>query len=328
VDPPACTDTDKHIVTNILLDQKRIEGIRFSVSNIFWLGYDFHDSLPDRVYGTMQKWINIKGLLPKILWDDEGTDTALSLMALLPPSVEFNLEVYASGHPPPKAKHVRGMSGPRTQEEARAEQDGDEADSDAEQTVDIEYKDGARTRVQEWRYRAPEAINRDARHEPRVKPKINLMRSEYGTPYKMWRNVCLPWGFMDKMWGAHGYINQRLTGKDNSYKALTLTRTLNPHSHAQPSLARPLSPSPPPPPSPSLSPSPSHVDLTLTLTLRKRKLRSARASVFTATCLPSPCNPASPSARCGHARGTSARRRSAHLLRWDDSVCPRTATPT
>ena len=66
------------MVVNILLDQKTIKDVRFSVGKAFWLGYDFYDELEERTYGTFTQWGNSKNLLPRIEWDDGEKDTQLS----------------------------------------------------------------------------------------------------------------------------------------------------------------------------------------------------------------------------------------------------------
>ena len=38
-------DAAAHPITNILLDLKKIEDVRFSVAKIFWAGFEFYDSI-------------------------------------------------------------------------------------------------------------------------------------------------------------------------------------------------------------------------------------------------------------------------------------------
>ena len=61
-----------HPISGILLDQKTIAGIRFSVGKDFWAGYEFHGGLPDHVYGTFTRWADTKALKVSIKWDDDS----------------------------------------------------------------------------------------------------------------------------------------------------------------------------------------------------------------------------------------------------------------
>lgn len=65
-------------------------------------------------------------------------------------------------------------------------------------------------------YASPEAIVVDERQDARNRPQINKDKSDYNTPYKMWLNVCLPEAFLHRLWGTDGWMNSRLSGKDNS----------------------------------------------------------------------------------------------------------------
>ena len=67
-------EADAHIVTNILCDVSSIKNVRFSIAKDFWAGYEFYDSLPPRVLGQFERWLDTDGLKPKILWDDGGQD--------------------------------------------------------------------------------------------------------------------------------------------------------------------------------------------------------------------------------------------------------------
>ena len=44
-----------HDMTALLLDQKSLAGVHFSVDNIFWVGTTFHDDLADDVDGTFSR---------------------------------------------------------------------------------------------------------------------------------------------------------------------------------------------------------------------------------------------------------------------------------
>jgi hypothetical protein len=72
--PSACADREKHPITNALLDCARINGVRFSVSKVFWAGYPFYEQLEERVFGTFNQWLSVSARRPKITWDDGGTD--------------------------------------------------------------------------------------------------------------------------------------------------------------------------------------------------------------------------------------------------------------
>ena len=65
-------------------------------------------------------------------------------MDFLAVEARLKLENFSDGRPPPKAKRVRGVYGPRTQADAdgAAETGADEGET---RTVDVTYKVGART---------------------------------------------------------------------------------------------------------------------------------------------------------------------------------------
>ena len=108
--------TDAHIVTNILCDVSSIKNVRFSIAKDFWAGYEFYYSLPPRVLGQFERWLDTDGLKPKILWDDGGQDTQLTLMDLLAPGARFLLEAYLRRWPPSAEAKARpwGQLGPHT----------------------------------------------------------------------------------------------------------------------------------------------------------------------------------------------------------------------
>ena len=96
-------DAGKHMVTRILFEQRTINNIRFSVKRIFWAGFPFYNDLDEeRTYATFQQWIKRDTMTPKILWDDEATDTAVSLPMLLAPANDFKLEPFKDNRAPPK----------------------------------------------------------------------------------------------------------------------------------------------------------------------------------------------------------------------------------
>lgn len=202
---PGATDREQHEITCALLDAARISGVRFSVSKEFWRGYQFYDSLDVRVYGTFEQWLNVAARRPKILWDDGETDTLLCLEHLLPTEFDMRLERYADGKAPPKPRR-RPNAGPTENDEEEAGED-----------INIQYKVGHREEVQSWRYRTPESITEDARKEDRHRPAINRDRSQYRTLYDFFVNVAVPMPLIQRMFGATGWINARLTGTDNHY---------------------------------------------------------------------------------------------------------------
>lgn len=210
----ALTDREKHEITCALLDAARIVSVRFSISRDFWKGYPFHNELPERVFGTFERWLNVAARKPKIKWDDGGEDTDLALEDLLPVEYAMQLEKYAGTNKDPprprKRRNVAEGAGPSSSAHI------DQADPNA-QTVDIEYKAGSRDLVQTWTYRTPEAIVHDVRLKERHRPAINRDSGTYSTPFHFFLNVALPLQLIKKMFAETGWINQRLTGKDNSY---------------------------------------------------------------------------------------------------------------
>ena len=78
-----------------MLDQTKIKDIRFSVDRIFWADRDFYGGLEERVFGTFTQWLNAAQLKPRILWDDEGVDTTITMHDLLAPDTE-SVPVYMS----------------------------------------------------------------------------------------------------------------------------------------------------------------------------------------------------------------------------------------
>ena len=76
-------DAETRALTALLLDQKTLAGVRFSVDKIFWLGTEFHDDLDDDIYGTITRWADSKNLKVSVEWDDEERET-FTLHELLP----------------------------------------------------------------------------------------------------------------------------------------------------------------------------------------------------------------------------------------------------
>ena len=212
----APADAQKHETTLILLDQKSIKDIRFTVSKEFWRGYPFYNTLPARVMGTFEQWGLTSKLIPYITWDDGQRDTALSMCDLL--AADFQFELYADGRSKPKANARRLLAGGAGIGTAAAEDDEAVADGDQPSTISVPYQVGRAEHTQVWTKRAPEGIREDVRGTDRVRATIKgRSLSEYNTPFKMFANVALPKPFMQKMWGEDGYINQRLDGQGNNF---------------------------------------------------------------------------------------------------------------
>lgn len=187
------------------MDLSSIKGVRFSISKDLWHERDFYNTLPDRVYGTFDQWLTIASRTPKITWDDGQTDTRLTLEQILPPEYSMKLEEYADGRRPPRPKGQ-----PRQHPQPAS-------DADAI-TIDIEYKRGARNLTQTWVYAEPDSIDVDERTQERFRPKINREADQYSSPYRFVQNVALPMKLIKKMFGESGWINQRLSGEDNTYQ--------------------------------------------------------------------------------------------------------------
>ena len=213
----ACAETESHPITQILLDQSTVKDVRFSVSKLFWVDLSFYTTLEDRVCGTFKQWTKKAEFRVSIRWDDTAEET-LSLSDFLPALLGFKLEPYADNRLPPKANRRRmAEETVRGQRPAAAEAAQPEVQVDKGK-IDVLYTCGARQLQQTWFYEAPEAIGVDERQEQRQRPQINANPAEYRTPYLMWQNVCLPWQWVVKMFDHGGYINQRLSGKDNTFQ--------------------------------------------------------------------------------------------------------------
>lgn len=202
---------------NALLDLTSIKDVRISVEKIFWAGFDFYDSLEDRVFGKLSRWTNKNTFSAKVDWDD-GESEVLNLPMML--SCGLQLEPYEDNRPAPHPKRRRNTGGPPGGSSSLATS-GVRAQDAADTTftgesVHLQYKRGGRRFDIEWKGRTTEAITMDARTEERWRPKINRDQGEYRTPFLMWQNVALPWPFIEKMFGPDGFMNQRLSGKDQS----------------------------------------------------------------------------------------------------------------
>ena len=78
------TDANAHEMTLILKDQPSIKGVRFSVSKEFWRGYEFYDTLKDRMMPSGGEcdsgWIRTAELTNfGILWEDGLRDTSVGM---------------------------------------------------------------------------------------------------------------------------------------------------------------------------------------------------------------------------------------------------------
>ena len=212
----ACADAAAHETTQILFDQKGIKDIRFSISKLFWVDLDFFPTLEERVFGTLTRWSNKAKLNIGIHWDD-GNDEPLCLADILPAALGLKLEPYADNRGAPVASRRRRAEAPNLGMRDAAATEQDAADLPERQSVTIPYVQGGREKEQQWFYETPEAITIDARQDARQRPEINRNKEEYKAPYLMWLNVALPFKFIKAMFGDGGYINQRLSGKDNTY---------------------------------------------------------------------------------------------------------------
>ena len=122
------------------------------------------------------------------------------------------LEPYADNRraPKPKSWNYDGAA-----QQAAAAPAGAEKEK-----VDVTYNQGGRTGLkQTWYYETPEAISVDQRQDLRQRPSIKGRdKADYNSAYGMWVNMCLPMNYIKRMFGSEGYINERLTGKDNSFQ--------------------------------------------------------------------------------------------------------------
>lgn len=198
-----------------MLDISSVKDVRLSVGKIFWADKEFYDSLPDRIFGTVQRWVNKQQGRITILWDDEEQEP-LSLCDLIPCGLK--LEPYADNRPAPRARRRRENIEARTAGAGSGDgavQDDEQAEGGEE--VGLQYRRGGRVKNISWQYTPPEGIRVDARRGERFRPKINRDKADFKTPYLMWLNVALPMRFMTRMFDSEtGYINQRLSGRDNS----------------------------------------------------------------------------------------------------------------
>ena len=108
----------------------------------------------------------------------------VALATVLRPTCDFKFVVGANGKSIPKLSERTRLR------EGAAVQDAE--DEGPPRTIDIVYTERGVEKVQVWTYEKPDAIKVDARKGERFKPKINVLPSEYNTPYKMFQNVCLP----------------------------------------------------------------------------------------------------------------------------------------
>ena len=180
--------------TKILLQQKSVVGIRFSVDKSFFPALA---GLPDRIVGQFTRFNAPKTELRfSITWVDDQLTDVLSLRELLLTIYNFRLENFANGKGPPV---LRGA--------VRREHERENAP--VREPVQVVYMDGMIERVQVWHHAEPEAINEDARTAPRYVTKINRPRHTINTPFKMYRNAMYPPKLMALRLQYH---NQRLAG--------------------------------------------------------------------------------------------------------------------
>ena len=211
----ACAATESHAITQILLDQGTLKDIRFSVSKLFWVELPFYSTLEDRVLGTFKQWTRKADFKVSIRWDDDEEET-LTLCDLLVQALGFKLEPYADNRVPPRANRRRvAEEGTRPQGPATGAEPEVEV---AKESIDILYTAGARQLTQTWFYETPEAIGIDERQAARQRPQINANPVDYKSPFDMWLNVCLPFNWLKKVFDVNGYLNQRLSGRDNTYQ--------------------------------------------------------------------------------------------------------------
>ena len=191
----------KHDAVNALLDLSSIKDVRFSVSKIFWAGFDFYNDLEPRVSGTLLQWVRKNELRVRIAWDD-GEQEPLPLVDLL--SCGFQLERYADNRPAPHPKRRRNaaVAAPLPVGGNQGDENGDNSDvqdAPAPIAAKLKYNRGGREFTIDWKHISPEGITIDARTESRWRPEIAREKVDYKTPYLMWSNVALPWNFMEKM---------------------------------------------------------------------------------------------------------------------------------
>ena len=181
-----CAAVNNHSVTRILKDQKNgIADIGFAVSRgVFdYFSKPEFDALPTLLQGHFLQWSNRESNVCRMHFNVDGEYENLALATVLRPECNFQ---FIAGR--------NGKSIPRLSERTRlrAGAAADPQDDAPLQTVDIPYKEGGLDKVQTWTYQKPDAIKVDARKGDRIKPKLNVMPSEYNTPYKMFQNVMLP----------------------------------------------------------------------------------------------------------------------------------------
>lgn len=213
----ACTDALRSDIANALLDLSSVKDVCFSVSKVFWSGFDFYPSLDNRVHGKIERWVNKADLRVRVRWDD-GEVEPLALTEMLP--CAMRLEKYADNRPAPHPKRRRNVAnsaGTSSSSSTVAPPSGN-AVQEQEQAaeVNLTYRRGGRAFDISWQHVLPESIQVDVRAEERWRPKIKMDKAEFKTAYTMWLNVALPMNFVKKMFGADGFINQRLSGKDNT----------------------------------------------------------------------------------------------------------------
>ena len=170
------------------------KDIKCSVSKAYWPGIQ---GLPEQVHGSIMQWVKKDQYIIKVNWTEADGSQACDterLDQLLLPEYDFKLIKGPRG----EALHLRGAAA----REAEAQQ--------PKETVVIKYLDGIIEKEQVWTVEPnPECIVKDARTEPRFKPRLARRVASIDTPFKAWYNSAAPLEMFVKM---EMYFNQRLDG--------------------------------------------------------------------------------------------------------------------
>lgn len=203
-------DTDAY---RILQSLNSVKGVRLSVVKSFWPETHDLEECPEgadpslwtqgRLLGTISKWGNVKEGLLRIEWYDMMQTNSLS--SLLEDG-RLRFERFADGRPAP----VSRGAGARGTEERQLEEES--------QVYKSTFTIGSLERELVWTRIPKEGVKVDARVEPNFPPVINRSPKEYATPYEMWRYICLPKAWLDRL---VKYANQRLDGSSRKKRKTT-----------------------------------------------------------------------------------------------------------
>lgn len=197
----------------ILQGLSTVKGVRLTVVKSFWSEVGELEALPEgadaafwaqgRVLGTIVKWGNVKEGLLRIEWYDMAqTNSIKSLVE----DGKMRFEPFADGRAAPSSRGA----GARGTEERERELSLEE--------YKATYSLGSLDRELTWTRIPKEGVKVDARQDSNFPPVLNRAAKEYETPFDMWRNICVPPAWIERL---VKYSNQRLSGTDHKTRKTT-----------------------------------------------------------------------------------------------------------